>query len=258
MTAPDPGFGVYIHWPFCLAQSVPIATSTAMSARRSTRRAGAARCWLSSITTRPRRRAAPSPRLLRRRHTLAHGARDGGGADREASKRIVGGRRRTWKSRSRPIPEPGRGGALRRRCARPASTGFRSACKRSMTMRCVSLGASTIAMKRSRRSSARSRHFDTLFFRSDLRTARPERRRLARRARRSARLGRRPSLGLSAHHRAGHRVPHAGSARQARRARRRDGGRALRDDRRAARRGRHAGLRNLESRERRARNAGTI
>ena len=76
-SATQPGFGVYVHWPFC-SRSAPIATSTAMSATAASTRS--ATCAPSRARSR-RRRNAPAPHrvehLLRRRHAVADGARDG-------------------------------------------------------------------------------------------------------------------------------------------------------------------------------------
>ena len=83
-------------------RSAPTATSTPMCASGSTRRAGAARCWRAGSLRAPRRPAPPARQhLLRRRHALADGAGDGGGADR-ARGRALRASPRTSRSRSRP------------------------------------------------------------------------------------------------------------------------------------------------------------
>ena len=111
-----------------------------MSARRSIRRRGARRC---SPISRMRRAQTPGRRLdldlLRRRHALADAAGDGRRADRR--RRSALGLRAGHRDHARGQSLLGRGGALRRSRRAPASTGSRSACRRSTTRRCASSAA---------------------------------------------------------------------------------------------------------------------
>ena len=76
---------LYVHWPFCVANA-PIATSTAMCARRSIRTSGAS-ALLADLAYEARAASRPAADLdlLRRRHPFADGPRHGRGRDRRGT-----------------------------------------------------------------------------------------------------------------------------------------------------------------------------
>ena len=209
--------GMTMAWPSTstgrsASPNAPIATSTAMSASRSTRTQ-----WrdalLADLAHEARADARPPADLdlLRRRHALADAAGDRRRPDRGGGARI-GASRPTSRSRWRPTPPRSR--------RRASPTSPRAGVNR------VSLGLQSLD-DAALRFLGRAHDVDegltalgtaqSAFapgqLRPDLRPARPERRRLGGRARPRALLRHRPSLALPAHHRARHALRRAGGAR---------------------------------------------
>ena len=170
---------LYVHWPFCVSKCpyCDFNSHVRVDDRPGRVARGAAR--------RPRARGAAAARpdadldLLRRRHAVADGPRDGRGGDRRRARR-TGRQPTTSRSRSRPIPI-----RSRRRASpispRPASTACRSACRASTTQALAFLGRAHSAREGFARARNRAEALPPRQLRPDLRASRRHRGRAGRR-----------------------------------------------------------------------------
>ena len=170
-------------------------------------------------------RAAPRLGLLRRRHAVADGAGDRGGAARPRGLALADRQRCRDHARGQSRLRSRRRGS--RTSAPPASIASPWAFRRSTTAPCASSAAATSAAEARAALALARRNLPALLLRSHLRAAGAGGRRMGGRARRRPGLGRRSSLALSAHHRARHRLRHGARARRFRAARRGPRRRAL-------------------------------
>ncbi len=240
-----PGFGVYVHWPFC-ASKCPYCDFNSHV------RAGGideAR-FLAAFLRELEHWAALAPgraggeHLLRRRHALADAPRHGRRHPR-CDRAALARRGRMPRSRWKPTPRASRRPASAA-IARPGSTACRSACSRSTMASCGRSGGCTRRTKRAPRLRSRaarsSASRSTSSTRGRARRMEAWREELAQ----ALQLAGSPPVALPAHHRAGHPLRRSQCARQARRAGWRCGERPLRADAGDDRARRPAGLRGLQ------------
>ena len=216
-----------------------------MSGPASIMPAGGTRCWRSWTTTRPDAGAYRHLDLLRRRHPVPDGAGDGRRLDR--AHRPALGTDAGAGDHAGSQPDFGRGRALRRvprRRGQPGVARHPGAGRRFAEVP----GPCPQRVGSAGRHRAGGAAFRPLLVRPDLCPPRPVGRGLGSRVAAGAGPCGRAPLGLPAHDRGRHAVPHPAQQGRLRHPRRRAGRRPLRGDAGRAGRRRPAGLRDLQPR----------
>ena len=247
----DAGFGVYVHWPFC-ASKCPYCDFNSHVRAGGIDEPRFLRAYLTRAAALGGACARPPghQRLLRRRHAIADVGRHRGRDPRCDRQRVERARRcrdhaggQSVERGGRPFPRLSRGGRQPRVARRAGARRCRPACARPSAHGEGGAGG----------HRCRPRNLRALLLRHDLRPARTDAAGVAGGARTGPGARGPAPVALPAHDRARDAVRGAARARQAARARRRDGARPLRADPGADATSGPAGLRDLQPRRARRR-----